>query len=187
MLMPKPDTNAAPRWRSSRRLGKPESPGCVTVLAPNGALTAEEIFALMIEAEDWRPVSDLRTPMAFALARDWVFKSDLSRRRLACDRVALDVLHNVEVAAKVGIWHPAKTWFLVRVRRRYLVCSATPRLHILPRVGLRRLLGVAQRRRLIAKAAACGLRLDNRRSNFGYSLDSWRLYYLDDEVYPLRR
>jgi hypothetical protein len=187
MLMPRPDTNAPPRMRPSRRLGKPESPGCVTVLEANGALPAEEIFTLMIEAHDWRPVTDLRTPMAFALAGNWVFKSDLSRRCLARDRVALEVARNVELAAKVGIWHPAKTWFLVRVRRRYLVCSATPRLHILPRVGLRPLFAVAQRRRLIARAAACGLRLDNRRSNFGYDPDSWRLYYLDDEVYPLRR
>jgi hypothetical protein len=181
--MPRSET----RWRPSRRLGHPETPGCVTVVEPNGALTPPEIFALMTQSTDWRPAPDPRTPMAFAIAPGWVFKSDLSRRRLDRERVVRDVSRMIDLTAKVGVWHPAKTWFLLRLRRRHLVCSATPLLIIPPKIGVRRLLARLQKRGIVARAAACGLRLDERRRNFGYDPGNWRLYYLDDEVYPLHR
>lgn len=157
------------------------------MIAPNGALTAVAIFELMSRAEDWRPVSDPRTPMAFALAPGWVFKSNLSYRRLDRDRVAREVVRMIGVTATVGIWHPAKTWFLLCDRRRYLACSATPRLLLPMEAGWRRWISLGQQRRLMSRAAACGVRLDWKPYNFGYEAGSWRLYYLDDEVYPLRR
>jgi hypothetical protein len=159
----------------------------VTVLEPNGALTARDIFSLMSRASDWRPTDDPRTPMAFAMAPGWVFKSDLSRRHLDRERVAREVRRHMALTAQVRIWHPAKTWFLVRIRRRYLACSVTPWLRVSRAPDVRWLLVLPQRRRLAARAAACGLRLDHQRGNFGFEPWSWRLYYLDDELYPLRR
>lgn len=157
------------------------------VTAPNGALTSQDIFALMAQSSDWRPALDPRTPMAFALAPGWVFKSDLSRRHRDAGRVSREVARMIELTANVGVWHPSKTWFLLRLRRRHLVCSATPLLVVPRMTGVRRLIAQLQKRRLTARAAACGLRLDDRRSNFGFEPGRWRLYYLDDEVYPLRR
>jgi hypothetical protein len=159
----------------------------VTVLEPNGALTAPDVFALMSQASDWQPTADPRTPMAFAMAPGWVFKSDLSRRHLDRERVTREVRRHMALTAQVRIWHPAKTWFLVRIRRRYLACSATPLLRVLGVPDLRWLLLRPERRRLAARAATYGLRLDNRRGNFGVEPWSWRLYYLDDELYPLGR
>ena len=173
--------------RPSRRLGQPESPDCVIVVEPNGALTTDAIFALMRQARDWRPAPDPRTPMAFSIAPGWIFKSDLTRRGLDAVPVANHVKQMIELTAKVGVWHPSKTWFLLRVRRRYLACCATPELVLPPIIGPVRLLARFQKRRLKKQANAWGLRLDDRMYNFGYEPGSWRLYYLDDEVYPLRR
>src|SRR5262249_26781888 len=175
------------RSRPSRHLRPPAARDCIVVPEEAGGLSADAIFALMSQAADWRPVPDPRTPMAFARAPGWVFKSNLAWRRQHREWVWHMVKRMASITALVGVWHPAKTWFLLCDRRRYLVCNATPVLLLPSEAGLlRRLLHWPQQRRLVAKAAEHGFRLDHRVRNFGFDPGGWQLYYVDDEVYPLR-
>lgn len=173
--------------KRSRRLRPPVSPDAVIVPEPNGALDAHAVFELMSGAEDWRPNPDPRTPMAIALGHGWVFKSQLLRRRRQRLPVERDVVRMIRLTASLRIWHPAKTWFLMRDRGRYLVCSATPRLRLPSEVRLRFLRVARLRHRLVERARRAGYRLDWKADNFGFAPASWRLYYLDDEVYPLKK
>ena len=170
-------------WRPSRRLRPPVSPDAIVVPANNGRLAAADIFALMADAEPWQPQPAPRTPMAFARTGEWVFKSNLTWRDADPERAHGRAVQMVELNAGLRIWHPDKTWFVLRDRRRYLVCNATPTL-VLP-AGLRRVQSFWQMRRLSRAAAAQGFRLDVRTYNFGFDRRWWRLYYLDDEVYRL--
>jgi hypothetical protein len=171
--------------RPSRRLRPPADPACITVPLANGALSAGQIFTIISTAADWRPADHPRTPMAFALAPGWVFKSNLSWRERNRARAIERVMQMIELTAKLGVWHPARTWFLLHDRRRYVPCNATPLLMPPPQAGVRRLLSWFEQQHLIVRAAAYGVRLDHQPYNFGCDRDTRRLYYLDDEVYPL--
>jgi hypothetical protein len=173
-------------WRPSRRLRPPAGPDAIVIPTGNGRLSATDIFALMTDAEPWQPQPGARTPMVFARTAEWVFKSNLTWRGTEGEAVRQRTVQMIELTAALRIWHPDKTWFMLRDRRRYLVCNATPRLVLPKRAGLRYALSFWEMRRLSKAAAAQGFRLDIRMYNFGFDRRWWRLYYLDDEVYRLR-
>jgi hypothetical protein len=173
--------------RPSRRLRLPRDAAAIMVPHPNGALTADQIFPLFSAARDWRPAPDPRTPMAFATTPGWVFKSNLAWRYADAARAIAVASRMIDACARLGIWHPAKTWFVLNDRRRFVAVSATPRLVLPSDAGVRRLYGGRQQLRQISHAAERGWRLDVRPCNFGFDAHDWRLYYLDDEVRPVRR
>lgn len=94
----------------------------------------------------------------------------------------------LERERRLGVHHPAKTWFLWRRDNGVWICNHTPRLLAL-HVGLTELRGdqrlpaLGEVLNLYARAAASGLRLDEGLSNFGLAGDG-RVYYLDDDLYP---
>lgn len=173
--------------RRSRRLGRPKTPDCITFVEPNGALSAMEIWSVMSRSEDWFPNMHPRSPMALAIGRDWVFKANLTKRSLDRRQAESELLRMIRLTIQLGIWHPAKTWFLLHDRRRYVPCNATPVLPLIEELGwLARYRARMQMRAMEAIVRRAGLKLDLRDDNFGLDRTNQRLYYLDDEVYRLR-
>jgi hypothetical protein len=159
----------------------------VTIVEPHGALSPHDIWSLMAASEDWFPSSmDPRTPMALAITGDWVLKANLARRRCNPALAALHVMWMTRLTMRLGVWHPAKTWFLLADRRRYVPCSATPRLRILSELGwLARRPARIRAAALAVRAARAGVHLDFSNGNFGAEPCGSRVYYVDDEVYRL--
>jgi hypothetical protein len=171
--------------RPSRRLGRPVDVDKIIVSEPNGSLSPQQIFSLFSKAQDWYPTADVRTPVALAVSDGWVFKSRLTTRSSDLGKAEQEVQRMIRLSADLRVWHPAKTWFVLHDRRRYLPCSATPLLVQASRAPFRRLFGLFGITRKLMHAASLGLRLDPMPWNYGFSGTSVRLYYLDDEVYPL--
>jgi hypothetical protein len=172
--------------RPSRRLGRPVDVDRIIVTEPNGSLSPEQIYSLFTRATDWRPTADPRTPVALAVSDGWVFKSRLTKRSFDRGAVEEEVRRMIWLSTELRVWHPAKTWFVLHDRRRYLPCSATPLLVQASRAPFRRILGLCGIVKMLREVASFGLRLDPMPWNYGFSGSSLRLYYLDDEVYPLK-
>ncbi len=180
---------AVARRPHARRLRPPRDASDVLVVRlaqGRTALDAGRITALLREASVFYPEPSTRTPMAFALTRRWVLKANLRRRSRDAERAFQEAGAAAALHARLGLWHPAKTWFVLRERGRFLPGNATPRLHLLSEMPLRALFEW-QRLRLVWRAAQAGYRLDARGVNFGRAPGSLSLYYLDDEIYPLRK
>jgi len=173
---------------------RPDHPSQVVVPAAGGTLDGAELFRLLTDSgahEAWTQLSEHSHSIRLLVSRGWVFKTrpdDLIER---LDRT-LEILDALAArTARLGVWHPAKTWFALRLRDGYLPCNACPRLLTLgdlpgwpSRLGLRLRLLVHQRR-LVRQAVARGCLLDFQPQNFGYDAAEQRFYYIDDEVYSL--
>lgn len=158
---------------------------------PDGhALSEPDLYRLLVSPEareEWVHLTDHHHSIRFLVSAGWVFKTrppdviaelDPARQRAAELR---------EHTARLRVWHPAKTWFLLRQPDGIWLCNATPLLTPLPDV-LRMLTRLRWRRqwlRLHGRAASCGWVLDPKPMNFGHDAQG-RLYYLDDEVYTPR-
>lgn len=158
----------------------------VTLDGRPAALDAEGVLRLLRAAVPLYPDPSPRTPMAFVLAGDWVLKANLRRRSRERERVWRETVEQAALHARLRLWPPRKTWFVLHQRGRYLGASATPRLIVLSDMRLRGLFAW-QRLRLVGRAARAGYRLDLRSANFGRLPGGLSLYYLDDEIYPLRK
>ena len=177
---------AALRGDSRRSLPRPTVPEDIILTRPNGSLTARQIFELMRDedARSWRADLADWSPTCMVLSRAWVFKGNLMNRRSDFAKVARRLETVMRDADRLSIWHPAKTWFLLRDRTRYLPCSATPRLRVLHELGsLERIRLRPQQGWLFARALLYGRVIDPHSRNFGRGRDRERLYYVDDEIY----
>ncbi len=179
--------DATVRRRHARRLAPPRDAADVSVVPVEGrpaALDAQDVLRLLRAAVTLYPDPSPRTPMAFAATRDWVLKANLRRRSRERERVFRDAAEQAALHARLRLWPPGKTGFVLHQHGRYLAGSATPRLRVLSEMPLRALFEW-QRLRLMRRAAAAGYRLDARAANFGRLPGGLSLYYLDDEIYPL--
>jgi hypothetical protein len=148
-----------------------------------GPLDRARLFDLLCRAQAWQPEPDPRTPMALARADGWVLKANLKRRSRARGQALAQAEDAARLAAELRLWHPAKTWFVLHRCGRWLAASATPYLRV-GALAFPFAWFAWRKRRLVARARAAGYRLDMRNANFGRQ--GLSLYYLDDEIYPLR-
>ncbi len=153
------------------------------------------LFALLRapDAEEWRDkvgVAGAREgsgkPTTRLLASgEWVFKTDASLAEDEPDGLRERAAAAAAQARRVPLWHPDKTWIVLRAGGRFHLVSACPRLEVLralptfeARVGAwGRMLAFALR-----ASREHGAGLDIHPSNFGTR--DGALYYLDDELYP---
>lgn len=173
---------------------RPLQPGDVVLAHPQRAnasapaLSRSALFALLnaTDLAPFPPIAEHFGDVRLACARDWVFKA---RAKDGVDTIddAVEALGCAQdLSRRLGLWHPAKTWFAVRFDGFFWVCNAAPRMqryHELQSVFARvRLLWGA----LILYCKASILHkvfLDPKIDNFGLCGASSASYYIDDEIY----
>ena len=175
----------------------PHSIDDIITVAPSRHLSRQVIFSLLSDPgkEDWRHKVGPASPLRLLLCQGWVLKARESNRTQDLAALRARIVTWNQRASHLGIWHPAKHWFIVRCQEHYWPCNATPHLATWPelRAGRAALngrtwLGYLQfRRRTVAIVARVLVRhailLDPKLRNFGLSQEHDQVYYIDDEVY----
>ena len=144
------------------------------------------------EAEEWRDKVGAAGPAEgsakattrLLFSRGWVLKTDTGWATPSLEEALARARTLHEIAARIAIWHPKKTLFVIRSEGLHYPLTACPGLLV-----VRRLQGFGDRVDAWARMLALtlevgevhGVGLDVHPSNFG--LDGERLYYLDDEVF----
>ena len=173
-------------------------PSSIADLAPHGsgALTAGELHQMLRDptAREWRHKvgvagatdGSAKATTRLLSARGLIFKVDLARGARSPERIRGWIDGQLALAARLGIWHPDKQYFLLRWGGHWHPASVCPVMET-----LRTVTDVDARLASYTRMLALGLRirrehgvgLDANPSNFGTLEPDGELFYLDDEVY----
>lgn len=177
---------------------QPSSPAAIEVVGLEGKINARDIAQLLSDgrAKEWRDrvgVVGARDGSAKPGSRllvnnGWVLKTNVdfgsSDRATVFERMSTaNRLHN-----RVRLWHEDKAWALFESDGTWYPLSVAPEVRTLRQLGHaeRRIVGwTAMIAMGVEISRASGIGLDLNPSNFGYLGDSDRLYYVDDEWYPM--
>lgn len=193
---------------------RPRAPSDVRPLGASGELGVDEMFARLCDtaAHEWRERVAVTSPAdgsAKATTRllrvqGWVFKTDTTQAEREREGPQARLAKLVRLAHRIELWHPDKRWALLRSPDTGL--PGPPRaepwwwpLSLCPElVTLRSLADWSSRSRAWAAVLALALDMSQRHgigldlgpANFGLAasdtgeLETARLWYLDDELYP---
>jgi hypothetical protein len=152
----------------------------VQLLGTSAALDSAAVFALLASphAVEWRDkvgVAGSRDGSAKSTTRllqvdGWVLKTDIGRAGTEEERVAADLLAMRARGLSRGIWHPSKTWAVMRSGSRYYpltVCTELTSLRSLATAHERRQAWREMLRLALHVSAGTGLGLDLNPANFG--------------------
>ncbi len=174
------------------RFPRPSRPSDILLPDGTGGLTTGEIFDLLTDSEAgeaWTELTRDADSIRLLVSNGWVFKTrPTNKQDQPLEAVAKAEACN-RYTARIGVWHPAKRWFVVRAAGDLWLCNVSPRLRTLDRITSFRhrsrwgllwcwLKLVVERRH--------GVALDIKLSNFGFEDGNSRIFYVDDEVYPAR-
>jgi predicted phosphodiesterase len=162
-------------------------------------LSVDQIYHMLAlpEAEEWRDKvgvaggkeGSAKNTTRLLQVEGWVFKTHAHLAQPDSRQVWHYALQQAEKGAKIAIWNPEKTWFLIEAAELWWPVSATPRmrtLHSLLNTRDRLQAWLRMLRLMQDTWQQHQVFLDANLSNFGFLLNAPdRTYYLDDEVYPL--
>jgi hypothetical protein len=184
---------------------RPQSQSDIMMFHPNNGFSPPRILKLLssASAEEWQDKVDLaQSPTRLLASQGWVLKTSTERKSKDADVVQAQVSRFIDLADLLQVWHPEKTWFVLRAAGYYWPCSLTPQIETLPdildaaqqerqivkRLWLYRQYWKLRRRSLFLVARSLlrhGLYISMERENFAHTQKGRRIYYLDDEVYCL--
>lgn len=174
----------------------PKTPADLVIPGPGEGLFHAELMALLgnSQQEQWRHKTGVvgaqegsaKHNLRLVLSGGWVLKTHADGLFTTEAEAIGEVCKAMALATRLGVWHPRKTWFVVRTDAAWWACTATPRLTILRELpswpekvdGWCAMLHLALRIIL-----AENVLLDINPSNFGYDGAGDRLYYIDEETY----
>ncbi|MFA7537266.1 MAG: metallophosphoesterase family protein, partial [Desulfuromonadales bacterium] len=174
----------------------PQTPADLIVQDTGGGLCHAQLLELLVEdrQEQWRHKTGVagaregsaKSNLRLVLSGGWVLKSHADLL-FASEAEAVAAAENgMALAARLQVWHPRKTCFLVRTEGAWWLCSATPRLTILRELHLwdEKVAGwCAMLHLALRMILAHRILLDINPSNFGYEVPGEKLFYIDEETY----
>ncbi len=179
-------------------------------MAQRGAgLGIARIFSLLASdaGHEWGHKVAATSSTRLLASGGWVFKTNCLYCSEQLESVRACLHKALAVTSALRLWHPAKTWFVLRAQGCHWLCNATPRLTTIEELlgidegqyfdGFNILLYLKSRQALLAWGRMMRLRmqtlvsrhlmLDMWPSNFGFEQSQNALYYVDDEVYYVER
>lgn len=193
---------------------RPVTPSDVTVIHRPGAFSSLDLFSLLVDnsSEEWdhKVGPDSSTRLLFSQGK--VIKTDCTRASGCPAEARAIVADSIRLTRSLGIWHPAKTWFLLHAQGHYWPCNITPLLEsVADSLDIdaqqdQGLIKIQFFMKLWSKPASWRnwltwhrvitfclkiairhkLFMDTSPSNFGCESGRNRLFYLDDELYSFR-
>ena len=143
------------------------------------------------QAQEWQHKVDPCSPTRLLLSQEWVLKTRDLYRGADLDLLRQQIGPWVERTERLGVWHPAKNWFILYSENLYWPCNATPRLTTIVEIeGFQRRANLLRYKQLtlIARTLlAHHILLDMNDSNYGIEGGCRSLFYVDDEVYYFAR
>lgn len=173
------------------RFPRPSRPADILLPDGTGVPTAVEIFDLLADPsaqEAWTHLTRDADSIRLLVSKGWVFKTRPTDK-LDDLREATGKLEACnQYTARIGVWHPAKKWFALRASHELWLCNVSPRLRTLDQFW-----SIAQRSKWrllwcwlkLVVERRHGLALDLKLRNFGVESGSGKIFYIDDEVYPV--
>jgi diadenosine tetraphosphatase ApaH/serine/threonine PP2A family protein phosphatase len=176
---------------------RPTSVDDLEHLEPSGDFDAAEIFALLVspDALEWphkvgvaaKSEGSGKSSTRLLASGGRVFKTNLAEVEPSRDVLRARVLATRARGARARVWHPSKTWALLRTSEGWApltCCRALRTLRSFEPLS-RRLAGWTRMIELAFDAGRIsGLGLDLNPANFAVEPQVDALYYLDDELYP---
>ena len=175
---------------------RPDASEAIHVLTQEGMISSGRIFELLTSphSREWRERVGVRSPgdgsakrsARLLLTGDQVIKTDTHLQYPDREAAAASVQPRLELAERLALWHPQKTWFLMCSEARWWVLSVCPRLKTLRQFRdrerkMRAWLDMLRFTLKFSQHHRVGLDLNP--SNFGLEQEANDLFYLDDETY----
>lgn len=175
---------------------RPEKIEDIHIIGKVVPLTREELFALLHDTQA-RELKEkvgvvsrggsAKSTTRLLESQDWFFKSDTTHQTDDFDALHKQLETTKQIAKRTGIWHPHKTWFIMKAQGKWWPMTGCPTLHMLRQITDEDALlqGWTQ---MINFAIQCSRThqygIDINPSNFGYDVAREEMYYVDEELYP---
>ena len=170
----------------------------VRMIPPPGRWEPDQLYELLSDPDgvEWRDRvgvvgradGSAKSSTRLLAAQGWVAKTRLDHFCASEEALRRQIIDARSSGIAARLWHPEKHWELVRVAHQWYALTVCPELRTLRQIDdiTARMTAWAKMLELaVTVFADHGLGLDLNPANFGTAAGEPRLYYIDDETYPL--